>query len=47
MREVWHVNAGALFAQIVEEDQTWLWHWIGQRMSRLLDKSVLWRSDLI
>jgi hypothetical protein len=34
MSEVRHVNAGSLFAQIVEEGQTWLWHWIGQRMSR-------------
>jgi hypothetical protein len=40
MPEVRHVNAGSLFAQIVEEGQTWLRHWIGQRMSRLLDKAV-------
>ena len=38
MPEVRHVNAGSLFAQIVEEGQAWLRHWIGQRMSRLLDK---------
>lgn len=38
--EVRHVNTGALFAQIVEEGQTWLRHWIGQRMSRLLDQAV-------
>lgn len=40
MPEVRHVNADSLFAQIVEEGQTWLRHWIGQRMSRLLDKAV-------
>ena len=38
--EVRHVNARPLFAQIVPESQTWLWHWIGLRMSRLLDKAV-------
>ncbi len=38
--EVRHVNAGALFAQIVEEGQTWLRHWLGQRMSRILDHAV-------
>src|SRR5512141_887624 len=40
MPEVRHVNAGSVFAQIVEEGQTWLRHWIGQRMSRVLDQAV-------
>ena len=40
MPEVWHVNAGSLFAQIVEEGQAWLRHLIGQSISRLLDKAV-------
>jgi len=35
-----NVNANSLFAQIVEEGQTWLRYWIGQRMSSLLDKAV-------
>jgi len=47
MPEVRHVNAGSLFVQIVEEGQTWFRGWIGQRMSRLLDKAVFRRSDLI
>ena len=29
MSEVRKVNVGSLFAQIVEEGQTWLSHWIG------------------
>jgi hypothetical protein len=29
-----------MFADIVDEGQTWLRYWIGQRMSRLLDKAV-------
>jgi hypothetical protein len=47
MPEVRHANAASLFSQIIEGDQMWLQHWIGQRMSRLLDKAVFTRSDLI
>jgi hypothetical protein len=40
MPGVRHINAGSLFAQIAEAGRTWLRHWIGLSMSRLLDKAV-------
>jgi hypothetical protein len=40
MPEMRPVNAGSLYAQIVDEGETGMRHWIGPRMLRLLDKAV-------